>query len=82
MHKAAVTFALLAAVLFTSPAVAATVAGPIKMLSSKTCTLVIGKHVFSFGKTCDFSKLKVGERVIITFAAAGRTLHATAITPA
>lgn len=58
------------------------VSGPFKTVSPKTRSVAIGKHVFSFGRTCDFSRLKAGERVVITFSTAGGTWYATAIKPA
>ncbi len=56
------------------PAVAPTVTnGMIKALSAKACTVTLdNKTTYYFAAKCDFSKLKVGEKVAITWTAKGK----------
>ena len=79
MKKFVLPLALVATVVASSAAHAATATGSIMALDAKACTVTIDKSVYSFGKTCDFSKLKVGEKVVITYSKAGTMMNATAI---
>jgi curli biogenesis system outer membrane secretion channel CsgG len=56
------------------PAVAPTVTnGMIKALSAKACTVTLdNKTTYYFAAKCDFSKLKVGEKVAITWTPKGK----------
>jgi hypothetical protein len=82
MRKVALA-AILAASLVSTAALAAgtNVTGPIKNLDAKGCNITLGtsKTVYSFGKTCDFSKLKVGEKVTITYTMNGKVYAASAV---
>ena len=69
MNKFLLPLALVAALATGSAAFAATntsTTGPLKALNAKACTATVGKTVYHFAKGCDFSKLKVGERVTVT----------------
>lgn len=82
MHKIALTVAALAVIATTSAFAAGTnVTGAIKTLDAKGCNVTLGtaKTVYNFGKTCDFSKLKVGEKVTITYTMNGKVYAASAI---
>ena len=68
------------------PAPAPTVTnGVIKALSAKACTVTLdNKTTYYFAAKCDFSKLKVGEKVAITWTAKGKKDMASkiaAVTP-
>lgn len=82
MHKVALA-ALVAASLVSTGAFAAgsNVTGAIKTLDAKGCNITLGtsKTVYSFGKTCDFSKLKVGEKVTISYTMNGKVYAASTI---
>jgi len=56
------------------PAVVPTVTnGMIKALSAKACTVTLdNKTTYYFAAKCDFSKLKVGEKVAVTWTAKGK----------
>lgn len=59
-----------------------TTTGIIKSLDAKACTVTLAdKNVFHlhFKKTCDLSKLKVGENVKVTWHAVGTVDWATRI---
>lgn len=68
-----------------APAVAApihlkTTRGTIKLIDAKACTItLISKSVYQFGPKCDFTKLKVGEKVAIKWAPKGKIHNATSI---
>lgn len=68
----------MAATATTTPAKPAAVAptvtnGMIKALSAKACTVTLdNKTTYHFAPKCDFSKLKVGEKVAITWTAKGK----------
>ena len=68
----------MAATATTTPAKPAVVAptvtnGMIKALSAKACTVTLdNKTTYYFAAKCDFSKLKVGEKVAITWTAKGK----------
>lgn len=82
MHKLALIIAAAAVVASSSAFAAGTnVSGPIKTLDAKGCNITLGsaKAVYNFGKTCDFSKLKVGEKVTITYTMKGKVFAASAI---
>ena len=69
MNKFLLPLALMAALATGSAAFAATntaVTGTLKALNAKACTATVNKSVYHFAKGCDFSKLKVGERVTVT----------------
>ncbi|WP_055049012.1 DUF1344 domain-containing protein [Devosia sp. A16] len=54
--------------------------GTIKALDAKACTVTLAsKHVYEFGPKCDFSKLKVGEKVTIKWAPKGKMRDAMSI---
>lgn len=47
--------------------------GMIKALSAKACTVTLdNKTTYYFAAKCDFSKLKVGEKVAVTWTAKGK----------
>lgn len=68
-----------------APAVAApihlkTTRGTIKLIDAKACTITLtSKSVYQFGPKCDFTKLKVGEKVAIKWAPKGKIHNATSI---
>ena len=69
MNKFVLPLALVAALATGSAAFAATntsVTGPLKALDAKACTATVNKTVYHFSKGCDFSKVKVGEKVTVT----------------
>ncbi len=47
-----------------------TATGAITSLDAKACTVTLGKTVYQFAEKCDFSKLKTGEKVTITYTVA------------
>ena len=72
MRKLALSAALLAVAGLSTAALAAdsTSTGAIKALDAKACTVTLDNStVYHFDAKCDFSKLKVGEKVTITWAA-------------
>jgi hypothetical protein len=79
------TMAAPAAPAVQAPAVAApmhfrTARGTIKLIDAKACTIMLtSKNLYQFGQTCDFSKLKVGERVSIKWAPKGKVRDAMTI---
>ena len=81
MHKVVLPLALLATIVTSSAAMAATATGNVVKLDAAACAVTL-KHVYHFGTKCDFSKVKVGEKVTITYAMAGIVRNATAISPA
>jgi len=55
------------------PAAPTVTDGTIKALSAKACTVTLdNKTTYYFAAKCDFSKLKVGEKVAITWTAKGK----------
>ena len=73
--------ALLVAAVSLAPSLgfAAEATGVISRLDAAACKVTL-KHVFVLTSAkCDFSKLKVGEKVTITFDRAGNILNASAI---
>jgi Cu/Ag efflux protein CusF len=70
MRKFALSLVLLTAAGLSTAAVAAdsTATGKIKTLDAKACTVTLDNStVYHFDAKCDFSKLKVGEKVAITW---------------
>jgi hypothetical protein len=61
---------------------AETAQGKIHALDAKACTVTLdgSKTAYHFAPKCDFSKLKVGERVAIKWMTAGNVRMASAIT--
>jgi len=54
--------------------------GTIKLIDAKACTITLtSRNVYQFGPSCDFAKLKVGERVSIKWAPKGKLRDATLI---
>ena len=57
-----------------------TARGTLKLIDAKTCTVTLSsRNVYQFGPKCDFSRLKVGERVTIKWAPKGKLRDATLI---
>ena len=82
MRKFLIPVMLIASVGASSVALAApSIAhGSIRSLDSKACTVTLAdKAVFQFAPKCDFSKLKAGENVAITYTVNGKVNQATAI---
>ena len=74
MRKSLVSLMLLASMLGAPVAMAAETAhGTIQKLDSKACTVTLNgdKAAFHLMPKCDFSQLKVGEKVSISWTAAG-----------
>ena len=74
MRKFILPLALLGAASMASLAMAAdtptTTNGAIKSLDAKACTVTLDNDtVYHFDAGCDFSKLSVGEKVAVTWAA-------------
>lgn len=71
MHKYVLPLALVASISASSLALAATdktVTGTIASMDAKLCTLTLdNKRTYYFAKKCDFSALKVGEKVAVTW---------------
>lgn len=68
MRKLIVLAAL--ASLAAAPALAATTTakGDIKSLDAKACTVTLSDNfAYQFGKNCNFSKLKLGEKIAIVW---------------
>lgn len=83
MRKFLVSLILVASVGASSAAFAAasTAHGAIQSMDAKACTVTLAdKSVYQFAPKCDFSKLKVGENVAITWTANGKVNQASAIT--
>ena len=56
--------------------------GTIKAINAKACTITLdNKTVYYFAAKCDFSKLKVGEKVAITWHLSKKKDVATKIAP-
>ena len=67
----------------TTPAAPTTTTGTISKLSTKACTVTLDKKTtYYFAAKCDFSALKVGEKVTITWTAKGKKDMASAIAAA
>jgi hypothetical protein len=57
--------------------------GVIKSLDAKACTVTLdNKTTYHFAKNCDFSKLKVGEKVVVSWHAYKKTDVGTKIVAA
>lgn len=83
MRKFLIPLMLVASVGASSMALAAdtTAHGTIQSMDAKTCTVTLAdKAVYQFAAKCDFSKLKAGEKVAITYAVKGKVNEASAIT--
>jgi Cu/Ag efflux protein CusF len=63
-------------------AAATTATGAITSMDAKSCTVTLDKTVYQFPAKCDFSKLKAGEKVTITFEVKAGKNDATKIEPA
>ena len=59
-----------------------TTTGTIKSLDAKACTVTLDATVYHFDPKCDFSKLTVGEKVAVTWAAKDNADWATKIAAA
>jgi|GEM_PF-2105600 len=54
--------------------------GTIKLIDAKACTVTLtSRNVYQFEPKCDFSRLKVGERVSIKWLAKGKLRDASTI---
>jgi len=54
--------------------------GTIKLIDAKACTITLtSRNVYQFEPKCDFSKLKVGERVSLKWATKGKVRDAMSI---
>lgn len=85
MRKFLIPLLLVASVGASSVALAApsTAHGSIRSLDGKACTVTLSdKYVYQFAPKCDFTKLKAGEKVAITFSISGKLRKATAISAA
>ena len=85
MRKFLIPLMLVASVGVSSVALAApsTAHGAIQSMDSKACTVTLdNKTTYYFAAKCDFSKLKVGEKVSITWTAKGKKDMASAIVAA
>jgi len=85
MHKIALAVALAAALVspVAMAAAATTANGTIKSMDATACTVTLDNDTaYKFAPKCDFSKLKVGEKVAVTFTANGAENDATAIAAA
>ena len=83
MRKFLIPLMLVASVGASSMALAAatTAHGIIQSLDAKACTVTLAdKAVYQFATKCDFSKLKAGEKVAITYTVNGKVNQASAIT--
>lgn len=71
MRKLTIALALVAGLASTAAmAAATTTTGAIKAMDAKACTVTLDSgSVYYFGTKCDFSKLKAGEKVAITWTA-------------
>lgn len=82
MRKFLIPLMLVASVGVSSVALAApsTAHGAIQSMDTKACTVTLAdKTVYQFAPKCDFTKLKVGENVAITWTLNGKVNQATAI---
>ena len=82
MRKFLIPLMLVASVGVSSVALAApsTAHGAIQSMDSKACTVTLAdKAVYQFAPKCDFSKLKAGEKVAITYSISGKLKKAIAI---
>ena len=83
MRKFLIPLMLVASVGASTMAFAAgsTAHGTIQSMDAKACTVTLAdKAVYQFAAKCDFSKLKAGEKVAITYTVNGKVNDATAIT--
>ncbi|CAN7227211.1 hypothetical protein ASC89_12460 [Devosia sp. Root413D1] len=83
MRKFLVPLMLVASIGASSMALAApsTAHGAIQSMDGKACTVTLAdKSVYQFAPKCDFSKLKAGEKVAITYTLNGKVNQASAIT--
>jgi len=69
MRKIVVSALVVASLALSSAAMAAatTATGAITAMDAKACTVTVDKAVYQFPAKCDFSKLKAGEKVTVTF---------------
>jgi len=69
MRKLLVSSLVVASLAFSSAAMAAasTVTGAVTAVDVKTETVTVDKKVYIFPAKFDLSKIKVGEKVVITF---------------
>ncbi len=93
MRKLVLPFLIIASLGASSAAMAATMSMPrpvipigtvtkgvVKLINAKACTVTLtDRRVFQFAPKCDFSKLKVHEKVAITSLKHGKIRNATAI---
>ncbi|WP_421761832.1 DUF1344 domain-containing protein [Devosia sp.] len=85
MRNLLIPFVLVASIGASSMAFAAATVtdGAIASMDAKACTVTLAdKSVYQFPAKCDFSKLKAGEKVAITWAANGKVNDATLIVAA
>ena len=85
MRKFLIPLMLVASVGASSVALAApsTAHGAIQSMDAAKCTVTLAdKSVYQFAPKCDFTKLKAGENVAITYTLSGKVNQATAITAA
>ncbi len=83
MRKFLIPLMLIASVGASSAAFAAvnTAHGAIQSMDTKACTVTLAdKSVYQFAPKCDFTKLKAGENVAITWTLNGKVNEASAIT--
>lgn len=82
MRKFLIPLILVASVGASSLALAAptTTEGTIKAMDAKACTVTLNNNdVYQFAPKCDFAKLKVGEKVGISWTMTGKVYEASAI---
>ena len=82
MRKFLIPLLLVASVGVSSVALAApsTAKGAIQSMDSKACTVTLAdKAVYQFAPKCDFTKLKAGENVAITYTLNGKVNQAATI---
>lgn len=83
MRKFLIPLMLVASFGVSSVALAATSTahGAIQSMDTKACTVTLAdKSIYQFAPKCDFTKLKVGENVAITWSLNGKVNQASAIT--
>ncbi len=60
-----------------------TTKGVLQAMDAKTCTVTLAdKSIYQFAPKCDFSKLKAGEKVAVTWTLNGKINQASAIVAA
>lgn len=50
-------------------------------MDGKACTLAVGTQTFHFDRHCDFSKLKLREKVLVSYTKTGWMLQARELKP-